>query len=89
MELIDFSRNSRELIEQLHQSGRPEVLTIDGRPEVVVQSAEAYQQLLQDHDQMESIRGIARGLQQADRNEGRPMRRFVEELASKHGIPLK
>jgi hypothetical protein len=38
---------------------------------------------------VETIRGISRGLEQASRGEGRPVREFLEELASDHGISLK
>jgi hypothetical protein len=37
---------------------------------------------------VETIRGIQRGLEQAQRGEGRPMRSLLEELASKRGIKL-
>ena len=42
-----------------------------------------------DQHLLESIRDISRGLEQAKRKEGRPMREFLEALASEHGISLK
>jgi hypothetical protein len=62
---------------------------VNGQAEVVIQSAEAYQKLLDDQQILETIRGISRGLEQANRGEGRPMRNLLEELAGKHGISLK
>jgi hypothetical protein len=62
---------------------------VNGEAEVVVQSAEAYQKLLDDRELLDSIRGISRGLEQAKRGEGRPMREFLENLAKGHGISLK
>jgi prevent-host-death family protein len=44
--LSDFKRKTGELIEQLKDTGRPVVLTLNGRPELVVQNAAAYQTLL-------------------------------------------
>jgi PHD/YefM family antitoxin component YafN of YafNO toxin-antitoxin module len=44
--LTDFKRNTAELREKLRASGRPAVLTVDGRPELVVQDAAAYQKML-------------------------------------------
>lgn len=87
--LSEFQRNTREHIQHLKQSGNPIVLTVNGQAEVVVQSAEAYQKLLDDQELLESIRGISRGLEQAKRGEGRPMRDFLESLAKEHGIKLK
>lgn len=44
--LSDFNRNSKEHIERLKESGEPEVLTVNGKAELVVQDAESYQELL-------------------------------------------
>ena len=45
--------------------------------------------LLDDRGLLEAIRGIGRGLEQARRGEGRPMRNFLKELAKERGISLK
>ncbi|HEY6392944.1 MAG TPA: type II toxin-antitoxin system Phd/YefM family antitoxin [Bryobacteraceae bacterium] len=68
--LSDFQRNARDHIRKLKQSGKPAVLTVNGEAEVVVQSAEAYQKLLDDRELLDSILGISRGLVQAKRGEG-------------------
>ena len=87
--LSDFQRNTKGHIRKLKKTGKPAVLTVNGQAEVIVQSAEAYQKLLDDHELLESLRGISRGLEQAKRREGRPMRRFLEAFASEHGLSLK
>lgn len=87
--LSEFQRNAKKHIRRLKASGKPAVLTVNGQAEVVIQSAESYQKLLRDRELLESIRSISRGLEQAKRGEGRPMRQFLEELAKEHGIPLK
>ncbi|HEY1341151.1 MAG TPA: type II toxin-antitoxin system Phd/YefM family antitoxin [Bryobacteraceae bacterium] len=87
--LSEFQRNTRDFVRKLKQTGKPAVLTVNGEAEVVVQSAEAYQKLVDDHELLETIRGISRGIEQANRGEGRPMRALLEELARKRGISLK
>ena len=87
--LSDFQRNTRDRITKLKESGNPAVLTVNGQAEVVIQSAEAYQKLIEDQQALESIRSIGRGLEQARRKEGRPMREFLEALAGEHGFSLK
>ena len=87
--LSDFQRNARSHIRRLKRSGKPSVLTVNGQAEVVIQSARAYQKLIEDQDLLENLRSISRGLEQAKRGEGRPMREFLEEFAREHGIPLK
>jgi PHD/YefM family antitoxin component YafN of YafNO toxin-antitoxin module len=86
--LSEFQRNTRDHIQYLKRSGKPLVLTVNGQAEVVVQSAEAYQKLLEDQELLEDIRGISRGIEQAKRGEGRPMREFLESLAKERGIKL-
>jgi PHD/YefM family antitoxin component YafN of YafNO toxin-antitoxin module len=87
--LSDFQRNAKDHIRRLKRSGKPSVLTVNGQAEVVVQSARAYQKLLEDRELLDSLRSISRGLEQAKRGEGRPMREFLEELSREHGISLK
>ncbi len=87
--LSEFQRNSKEFIRRLKRSGKPTVLTVNGQAEVVVQSAAAYQALIEDQRFLETVRGVERGLEQARRGEGRPMRALLEEIAEKHGVSLK
>ena len=87
--LSDFQRNTRNHLRKLKASGKPAVLTVNGEAEVVVQSAHAYQKLLDERELLASIRSISRGLEQAKRGEGRVMREFLQELAKEHGISLK
>jgi hypothetical protein len=44
--LTDFHRNSKTHWMRLKLTGRPEVLTVNGKAELVVQDAAAYQRLL-------------------------------------------
>ena len=87
--LSEFQRNTRDHISKLKSSGAPVVLTVNGQAEVVVQSAEAYQKLLDDQSLLESLRSVSRGMEQAKRGEGRSLREFLEILGNEHGISLK
>ncbi len=44
--LSDFQRRTREHIRRLRTTGRPEVLTVNGRAELVVHDASSYQQIV-------------------------------------------
>ncbi len=50
--LTDFKRQTPEFLARLKASGRPIVLTVNGRPELVVQDVAAYQALL---DEVEAL----------------------------------
>lgn len=54
--LSDFQRNTRSHIRRLKKSGKPEVLTVNGKAELVVQDAASYQKLLDSADLADSVR---------------------------------
>jgi hypothetical protein len=64
LSLTEFHRHSREHIARLRATGRPEVLTINGRAELVVQDASAYQELIERVRQSEA--GLAKRSQCGD-----------------------
>ena len=43
--LSHFKRNATEVVARMKESGNPVVLTVNGRAEIVVQDAAAYQRL--------------------------------------------
>ena len=45
--LTDFARNTKAHLRRLRRTGRPELLTVNGKAEVVVQNAAAYQRLIE------------------------------------------
>ena len=82
--LSDFKRRTSELLERLKKTGHPLVLTINGRAEVVVQDAAAYQQLL---DRLDTIDAIQRGMADVKAGRTKPARVVFNRLRRKHGIP--
>lgn len=45
--LTDFKQNAQEHLVRLRETGRPEVLTVNGKAEAVVMTPETYDRLLQ------------------------------------------
>lgn len=82
--LSDFKRNTGDLLQRLRKTGHPLVLTINGKAEVVVQDAEAYQALL---DRVETIEGIQRGLGDVKAGGVRPARRVFDRLRKEASGP--
>ncbi len=81
--LTEFQRNTRTHLERLKKSGQPEILTVNGQAEIVVQDASAYQALV---DKLEAIEGIRKGLESMARGEGRGVGAFFEEFERKHAV---
>jgi len=75
--LTTFKRNSASLMKKMKKTGRPLVLTINGKAEAVVLDPAAYQDIA---DHMDAIASIRRGLAQAKRGEGRPAEQVLDEL---------
>ena len=78
--LSDFQRNTREHIENLKKTGHPLVLTVNGQAEVVVQSAAAYQKLLDAADELDTIMHLRRALDEMADGKGVPAEQFFDEL---------
>lgn len=78
--LTDFQRNTRDHVARLRESGRPAVLTVNGRAEVVVQDAASYQELMERIERAEAILAIQEGLESAARGEGRSARELFTEM---------
>jgi len=51
--LTEFARHTKAHLRRLKRTGRPELLTVNGKAEVVVQNATAYQRLL---DELEKLK---------------------------------
>lgn len=83
--LTDFRRRSAELVQDMKESGRPLVLTVNGKAEVVAVAAEQFQKLLELADWAENVQGLRRALEQSERGEGRPVEEFLSELRGEHG----
>lgn len=63
--LSEFQSSARTHLKRLKESGRPEMLTVDGKPELVVQALESYQRLLDVVKRAEAVQGVRRGLEEA------------------------
>lgn len=88
--LTNFKRQTTEYLRQLHQTGSPMVLTVNGKAEVVVQDAAAYQRLVERAaraDREEAVTAIREGLADADTGRVKPARKALKILAKKYGIP--
>lgn len=75
--LTTFKRKSSSLMKKMKKTGRPLVLTINGKAEAIVLDPAAYQDVA---DHLDAIASIRRGLAQARRGEGRPAEDVFDEL---------
>lgn len=85
--LTDFAAHTNDHITRLRASGEPEILTVGGEAEVVVQNAAAYQLLLDRLDSLEAVAAVKESMAEYARGEGVSAREGLNSLREKHGIP--
>ena len=85
--LTDFQQHARKHLRRLNKTGQPEILTVGGKPAVVVQDARSYQRLLDTVEQAEAIAGIKLGLDSMARGKRQPAKTVFARLRRKHKIP--
>jgi len=85
--LSDFQRNTKKHLRRLKNTGQPEVLTINGQAELVVQSATAYQKLLDQADLAESVNILRKRIAAADAGEkGIPAEQVLAAVKKRLGL---
>jgi prevent-host-death family protein len=78
--VTDLKRHTRDILDHLHATGRPVILTVNGRADAVLLDVRAYEKLLQAGNLAELLAPAERDIESG---QTRPMREFVEEF--KHG----
>jgi prevent-host-death family protein len=82
--VTDLKRHTREIIDQVHQTGRPVVLTVNGKADVVLMDVASYEQHLK-------AANLSRILEPAEEEvtagRTRPAREFLEEFTRARTLP--
>ena len=77
----EFKRDSARMIARIKETGRPQILTVNGKPSVIVIDAAAWQEMQDQLDHAETVAGIRKGLTQARAGEGTEAGRFFDGIA--------
>lgn len=86
-QLTAFQAHSGEFVRQLKATQRPMTLTVDERPEIVVQDAAAYRRLLDIAASASAEEGIRQGLDDVAHGRTRPAKEALDRFRQRHGIP--
>jgi prevent-host-death family protein len=82
--VTDLKRNTREILDQIHKTGRPVILTVNGKADAVLMDARSYEEHLR-------AANMARLLHAAEDDvtarRVRPMRAFLKELRRGRTVP--
>ena len=82
--LAEFEEDPREIVKQVHRTGRPVVVTVKGKPDVIVLDAAAFEHRLK-------LVNLARLLAEAETDvragRTRPAEEFFSELSLEKEVP--
>jgi len=87
--LTEFKRNSTELLGRLEESGRPQVLTVEGRPKAILLGVAAFERMAELADRAETIEGIRRGLLDVDAGRTMPLEELEAAVRKRLGLGQK
>lgn len=75
--VTDLKRHTRDILDQLHATRRPIILTVNGRADSVLLDVRAYEELLRAGNLAELLTPAERDI---ERGKTRPMREFMQEF---------
>jgi PHD/YefM family antitoxin component YafN of YafNO toxin-antitoxin module len=78
--LTDFLRNHKAHVSRLKETHAPEVLTVNGKAEIVIQEAQSYQRMIERLQHMETLAAIQEGMASAERGELKPAAQVLDEM---------
>jgi prevent-host-death family protein len=87
--LSDFKRKTAEFTARMKKNGRPVVLTINGKAELVVQDAASYQRLLELAERAEMMEFLRESREDVEAGRTEPAVEALERLARKHKLNQK
>lgn len=88
--LTRFLRHHKEYLERLAATGRPEVLTVNGKARVVVQDAASYERMLEAFDVIDTVRVLRERMASVERGEpGVPLKKVLADMRRELKIKRK
>jgi PHD/YefM family antitoxin component YafN of YafNO toxin-antitoxin module len=81
--LTEFQRNTRAHIKRLKRTGRPEILTVNGQAELVVQDARSYQKLLDRVDEAAQREKLRRSIAQFRAGKARHVNDVLDRIEAR------
>ena len=66
----DFSRKPAEHIKRLKETKQPEILTVNGKAQVVIQDAQAYEEMV---SLLDSIQQISKSVKELEEGRAKPL----------------
>lgn len=82
--LTEFKRDTSRFITHLQETGRPSILTVNGKPSLVVMDTETWQETQDQLEYARTVTGIRKGLAQVREGLGTEATEFFEKIGKKN-----
>lgn len=82
----DFVRNYKTYLTRLKETGRPEVLTVNGVPECVLVDTESFQKMQDALERERFIRAVSDGIASMNAGTGQPASQAIRDIRAELGL---
>ncbi len=84
--VTDFVRNYKSHLGRIKETGKPEILTINGKPEYVILDAENYQMISDELERARFVKAVNQGIEEMKAGLGEPLDVAMKSLKDEFGI---
>lgn len=86
--LSDFRQNATSHLDHLAQTGRAEVLTVNGEAKGVVMAPQTFERLMEEVELARSLATIDRSIDDIDAGRTKPAKQALRDIAKRLGVDL-
>lgn len=78
--VTDFVRNYKAFLGRIQETGRPEVLTVNGKPAYVILDAGSYQDIADEIERRRFVRAVNQGIDDMNAGRGKPAKEAFSQI---------
>jgi PHD/YefM family antitoxin component YafN of YafNO toxin-antitoxin module len=84
--LTNFQKNAKVFTTRLEETKEPLVLTVNGKPKLIIQDVDAYQSMLDELEHSRFVEAVRQGLRESEQGLGRSAEEVFAEMKTKYGL---
>jgi len=84
--VTDFVRNYKSFLKRIKKTGKPEVLTVNGKPEYVILDADSYQVIADALERTRFIQAVNEGIADMKAGRGKPSVAAFKQIRTDAGL---
>lgn len=84
--VTDFVRNYKSFLSRIKKTGKPEVLTVNGKPEYVILDAESYQAIAHELEHRRFVEAVNEGIESVKAGRGKSAKTAFRQVRTDIGL---